>query len=181
MALSQQSDDDTDDGVYPLLDSEDAEADKVVVDADPEQQRFYRTIHLPEVQGPRTGDGVGDYSVECSRFSIDDLIRPLHRLANLKAYGNGAVCQVVAIDDGRLGMGRLNDPIVSYFDDDGILLDECRLRVAEHFEKICTTAIFDEHPLMRRSVMLRNCGAMLAISAKYSRNSRPSASSEDSV
>ena len=161
---SAESDDDTDEDVDNLLDSEDAEADKAVVEADPEQQRFYRKIHVPEVLRP--GEAVGSNRASCCRFSIGDLIRPIQCLANLDAYRNGSVCQVVAIDDGSIRCK--GDPVVSYFDDTGNLLDDCSLHIAEHFERICTTAIFDENPYILRSTMLRNRGAMIIRCARES-------------
>ena len=162
VALSQESDDDTDEDVDILLDSEDAEADKAVVEADPEQQRFYRKIHVPDVLRP--GEAVGSNHASCCRFSIGDLIRPIQCLANLDAYRNGSVCQVVAIEDGSIRPG-MDDPIVSYFDDKGDLLDGWRMVIAEHFEKISTSAIFDDSFILR-STMLRNRGALIIICAR---------------
>ena len=63
------------------------------------------------------------------------------------------MCQVVAIDDGSIRCQ--GDPVVSYFDDMGNLSDDSRLHIAEHFVKVCTTAIFEEHPECQHSTLLR--------------------------
>ena len=155
---SAESDDDTDEDVDNLLDSEDAEADKAVVESDPEQQRFYRRIHVPEVL--RQGESVGSNRALSCKFSIGDLIRPIQCLANLDAYKKGSVCQVVALEDGSIRPG-LDDPIVSYFNDKGDIRDGWRMVIAEHFEKIGTIAVFDDWPYTLRCALLRNRGALI--------------------
>ena len=155
---SAESDDDTDEDADNLLDSEDAEADKAVVESDPEQQRFYRRIHVPEVL--RQGESVGSNRALCYKFSIGDLIRPIQCLANLDAYKKGSVCQVVAMEDGSIRPG-MDDPIVSYFNDKGDIRDGWRMVIAEHFEKIGTIAVFDDWPYTLRCALLRNRGALI--------------------
>ena len=133
------------------------EAARRAVEEDPEQQYAFRRIYRPEALRP--GEAVGSNSVSSCRFSIGDLIRPLYRLADLKAYRCGAVCQVVGLDDGSIRCK--GDPIVSYFDPNGNLSDDCSLHYAEHFEKICTTAIFEENPHVPRRTLLWNCGSLI--------------------
>ena len=167
VALSQVSGSEASDS-----DSEDA-VNKAIVDDDPENQRLVRKIHLPDI--PRPEEAVGSNNVSCCEFSVGDLVRPLHCLANLKAYKYGAIGQVVGIDDGSI---RFKDDIIlSFFDDKGGLMNERIMHFPEHYEKICTIAIFEEKPYIPRSTMLERNGTILLICAKYCSDSRPSAAS----
>ena len=89
---------------------------------------------------------VGSNNASGSRciFSIGDVIRPIHRLAELEAYRSGAICQVVGSDED-------GDPIVSYYEANGELsLHSCSV-YATHFEKVCDIALFEEHPQISHS------------------------------
>ena len=158
---SEASDDESEDAVH-----------KKVVDGDPENQILFRKIHLPAMHRPEKLSFVeiagSDY---CREFGVGDLVRPQYCLANLNAYRNGAIGQVVGLDVDQSLI------ILSFFDDKGNLMDERILHFAEHFERICTVAIFDEKPYIPRSTMLERNGAILLICAKYSADSRPSAAS----
>ena len=119
-------------------DSESADDDDVarrMVEADPEQQIFFRQIFRPEV----LREDVGGSDVERCKFCIGDVIRPVKRLADLKAYGCGEICQVVGLDDEE-------DPIVSYYHPSGRITEECTKRYAEHFEYAGSAALFEANP-----------------------------------
>ena len=107
----------------------------IVVEADPEQQIFYRQIFRPE----DLREDVGGSDDERCKFCIGDVIRPVKRLADLKAYGCGEICQVVGLDDEE-------DPIVSYFHPGGRITEECTKRYAEHFEFAGSAALFEANP-----------------------------------
>ena len=116
------------------------------MEEDPEQQCAFRRIYRPMALRP--GKDVGGNEVNSCRFRIGDLIRPIYRLADLEAYGCGAVCQVVGLDDE-------GDPIVSCFDPDGNLSEDSSFRFVEHFEYVCTATILEEHPECQHSSLLR--------------------------
>ena len=116
------------------------------MEEDPEQQCVFRRIYRPETIRPE--QEVGSDVVNSRKFSIGDLIRPIRRLADLKAYGCGAVCQVRGLDEE-------DDPIVSCFDPIGNLTDDCSFRYAEHFEYVCTAAILEEHPESQHCTLLK--------------------------
>ena len=125
-------------------DTDEEAAEREAVDADPEQQCVFRRIYLPEVSRPEYAVGSNDERDICCGHSIGDIVRPIPRLAGLESYYNGAICQVLEVDED-------GDPTVSYFEPDGELGTEQRLVYAEHFEKICTAKFLDEHSSMPHS------------------------------
>ena len=113
------------------------------ISEDRELQFVYRKIYRPEAFR-RNEVGSNDVSSSSCMFSIGDVIRPIYRLADLQAYRCGARCQVVGIEED-------GDPIVSYYEPNGELSLDSDSVYATHFEKVCTTAIFDEHPQISHS------------------------------
>ena len=124
--------------------ADEEEAERRAVDDDPEQQAVYRRIYRPEASRPGEEVGSNEASSSSCRFSIGDIIRPIYRLADLRSYKCGAICQVVEVD-------FEGDPIVSYFEPCGALDKDSRLHYAEHFEQICRAVFFEEHPHISHS------------------------------
>ena len=114
------------------------EAERKAVEDEPEMQCAYRRLYRPDASRPGQGVGSNEASNSSCRHSIGDIIRPIYRLADLLAYRNGAICQVVEVD-------FEGDPIVSYFEPSGRLETEQRWHYAEHFEKICTARFLEEY------------------------------------